>query len=125
MWKYGNMLLLSALLFGLLIIGLPARSPGQRVGETAVDHTEWIANALKEIQSIRVGMSRKDLLKVFTTEGGLSSRFSRTYVYKKCPYIKVKVEFQAAQGSEATPRESANDKIVQISKPYLENPISD
>ena len=40
------------------------------------------------------GMTRADLLKVFTTEGGLSTGLNRTYVYRECQYIKVDVDFE-------------------------------
>src|SRR3954471_2433706 len=59
-----------------------------------VPHTdEWITSVLKEIQTIRPGMTRTELLTVFTTEGGLSTGLARTYVYRGCPYIKVDVTF--------------------------------
>jgi hypothetical protein len=38
-------------------------------------------------------MTREDLLRVFITEGGLSTRTQQTYVLKVCPYIHVDVEF--------------------------------
>jgi hypothetical protein len=79
------------------------------------DHTDWIAGVLNATQSIKVGMTRADLLKVFTTEGGLSWSSPRTYVYRQCPYIKVDVKFAAASNSEELPK----DKIVDISRPYL------
>jgi hypothetical protein len=47
------------------------------------------------MQKIKVGMTRADLLKVFTTEGGLSTSLNRTFVYRDCSYIKVDVEFEA------------------------------
>src|SRR6202035_3079093 len=39
--------------------------------------TQWIEKVLRDIEKIRPGMKRKDLLMVFTTEGGLSSRTQR------------------------------------------------
>lgn len=105
-----------AMLF-LLVSGLQAQKSGDPNG-----HVQWVANALKEIESIKVGMRRKDLLKTFTTEGGFSTPLSRQYVYRSCRYIKVKVEFQPLQ---AGGKESPEDKIIRISKPYLENAIID
>jgi hypothetical protein len=37
------------------------------------EHTHWFAASLKEMQTVKVGMSRGELLKVFTTEGRLST----------------------------------------------------
>jgi hypothetical protein len=46
------------------------------------------------MESTRVGMTRMNLLKVFKEEGGISTRLSRRYAYRDCPYIKVDVEFE-------------------------------
>jgi hypothetical protein len=84
-------------------------------GEPVIDwgHTQWVSNVLLLITTIKPGMTRSDLLRVFTTEGGVSTRTHRTYVLKRCPTIKVDFEFSIS-GSEA------DDKIAQISKPYLD-----
>ena len=114
--------------FILLFTLISAAAPGsvnQRSSKGAMDQNRFIANALQEIQSVQPNMKRRDLAKVFTTEGGLSTRLSRVYVYKKCPYIKVKFDFQAAAGTEKLSGDSPDDKIVRISQPYLEYPRSD
>lgn len=95
------------------------------------EQTEWIANSLNDMQTIKVGMTRTDLLGVFTTEGGLSTGLNRTYVYRQCPYIKVDVEFEPvgrpARDAEGrvTLIEANEDVIKTISKPYLEWSITD
>jgi hypothetical protein len=66
-------------------------------------------------------MLRSDLIKVFTTEGGLSTTTQRTYVYRQCPYIKVDVKFAASSRDEEVP----TDKIVEISRPYLAFSVGD
>ena len=82
------------------------------------NRTEWISECIKRIQSIKPGATRAELLKVFTTEGGLSTRSQRTYVYRDCPYIKVDVEFKALDTDKWD--EKPGDVITKISKPYLE-----
>ncbi len=95
------------------------------------ENTRWISDSLREMKTIRVGETRAGLLKVFTTEGGLSTGLRRTYVYRQCPYIKVVVEFEAvgrpAQDVEGrvTLNEDNRDRIKSISKPYLEWSIVD
>ena len=82
-----------------------------------------MAVTLKEIRKIKIGMTRADLLKIFTTEGGLSTPFNRTYVYRECPYIKVDVEFEPVGRRNAEGRvtqEAKEDVIKKISRPYLE-----
>ena len=96
------------------VLSLSAVSQSQPPG-SADDHTVWIAAALRAMQTIKVGMTRADLMKVFTTEGGLSTTSQRTYVYRECPYIKVDVKFATSSREE----ERVTDKIVEISRPYL------
>jgi hypothetical protein len=62
--------------------------------ELTQQRMQWIGKVLRDIEKIRPGMKRKDLLTVFTTEGGISTRTQRTYVYKDCPYVKVTVNFK-------------------------------
>lgn len=70
-------------------------------------------------------MTRAELLKVFREEGGLSTRTWRRYAYHDCPFIKGDVEFEAVGEPEGRLGESPNDKIIKISKPFLERSISD
>jgi uncharacterized membrane protein len=93
--------------------------------ETNEEHTKWIASVMDSIQTIKPGMTREDLLKMFTTEGGLSNRLHRTYVYKECPYIKVTVEFEAAENTDDHLTEMPEDKIVKISMPFLQYGVAD
>jgi hypothetical protein len=89
-------------------------------GEPLLDraHTQWLETAMAYMGTIKVGMTRHDLLQVFTAEGGISTRVSQTYALKQCPYIKVDVEF-APSAKEST------DKIVRLSRPYLDYSIAD
>jgi hypothetical protein len=79
----------------------------------------WIAKVLKQIDAIHPGMPRGELQLRFTTEGGLSTRRQKTYVYRDCPYIKVDVVFSQTGATEA------EDKIVSISRPYLGYAVMD
>jgi hypothetical protein len=77
--------------------------------------TQQISDILKECESIKPGMTRADLLKVFTTEGGLSTQTWRTFVHIRCPYIKVDVEFVPNESKQERP----SDTVTKISKSYL------
>jgi len=90
-----------------------------------LERTKWIARTLRQIQTIRPGMTRSDLLKVFTEEGGMSNRFGRRYVYQGCAYIKVDVRFKSPRSHDDGWEEEPGDVIVSISKPYLEWSIKD
>ena len=91
--------------------------------DTGVDKSlkKQMANVLKECQTIKPGMTRAELSKVFTTEGGLSTAEHQTYVYRGCPYIKVDVDFTVSDPKQERP----TDTIAKISKPYLEWSIGD
>jgi len=91
-------------------------TPAQRERQA---HVAWVADVLKRMQTIKVGMTRADLEKVFTTEGGIFSRLQRTYVSRDCPYFKVAVQFEA-RGSEGQSHGAPGDVIVSISRPYLQ-----
>jgi hypothetical protein len=92
-------------------------------GEPAVDweHTQWVGSVLPWTADIKPGMTRKDLLRVFTVEGGISTRTQRTYVLKGCSYIHVDVEFLPAANGQDPSTEMSDDKILRISKPYLDS----
>jgi hypothetical protein len=87
--------------------------------ELTQQRMQWIGKVLHDIEQIRPGMKRKDLLKVFTTEGGISTRSQRTYVYQDCPYVKVTVHFKALEGEFSTPNEDPDDIIESLSQPFL------
>jgi hypothetical protein len=92
-------------------------------GEPVVDweHTQWVGSVLTWTDDIKPGMTRNDLLRVFTVEGGISTRTRRTYVLKRCPYIHVDVEFSPAANWQDHPNQLFDDKILRISKPYLDH----
>jgi hypothetical protein len=92
------------------------------------EHTQWIDQVMRSIATIKPGMTRKDLVRVFKQEGGLSTRTRKKYVYKHCPYIKVDVEFSPASDMDANQdaaTEKPEDRIVRISRPYFEYSITD
>ena len=95
------------------------------------EHDAWVGHSLKKMEAIKPGMTRDDLLKVFRTEGGLSTGLHRTFVSRDCAYFKVDVEFQAVGRADrdsdgrVTLEEDSRDIIVKISRPYLQFVIGD
>ncbi|HEV2697077.1 MAG TPA: hypothetical protein VGU90_03725 [Terriglobales bacterium] len=87
------------------------------------EHRLWIGEVMQRISTIQPGMTRGDLGSVFVEEGGISTRTQRKYVYKSCPYIKVDITFAPADKDQWTER--PEDKIISISRPYLEGVIVD
>ncbi len=89
------------------------------------EQARWIRQNLPDLESIKVGMTRGELLKVFMEEGGFSARTQHRYVYRKCGYVKVDVEFAPANDKDNDIHDRADDRITKISKPYLDWPIWD
>jgi len=120
--------LLAAVLVAM--IGLIAVTPSG-AQQTTRAHVVWVAEVLKRMQTIKPGMTRKTLLTVFTTEGGLSTGLRRTFVSRDCPYFKVDVEFQAVgpaargENGRMTLAESNDDIILKLSTPYLQFSVVD
>ena len=95
------------------------------------DRDKWVGSVINEIQTIKIGMTRGRLRKVFLEEGGISTTTHRTYVFRECSYIKVDFVFEArgpktkdAEG-RTWQKESDADVIVGMSKPYLQFAIMD
>ena len=89
------------------------------------ERTQWISKVLRQINKIQPGMTRKDLFNVFRAEGGFSNRLHRTYVYAQCPYIKVDVNFRAANDEGDVTKNDPQDVIVSVSLPYLGWSVTD
>lgn len=89
------------------------------------EHQQWIEKVLEQTETVKIGMTRQDLLKVFTTEGGISTGTHRTFVHKECAYIKVDVEFKPIGHEDQKLKELPEDQITAISRPYLQLAISD
>jgi hypothetical protein len=125
--------LLALALLSTALVGPSAlhATPRQGLTPSSVDHVKWVAEALKRIETIKPGMTREALLKVFTTEGGLSTGLHRTFVSRDCPYFKVDVTFDAVgrpsrdSSGQVTLEEGSRDVIAQISRPYLQFMILD
>lgn len=122
--------IVSLLLVAFVWIGVAAgQSPAKpMVVDPAL--TRSMDQVLKDVSSIQSGMTRAELLRVFTTEGGLSTRDEQRYVYRRCPFIKVMVTFRRPADADddwggAPEEERAGDVIQSISKPFLEYSITD
>ena len=102
------------------------------------NHDQWLQERYFEATSIKEGMTRAELLKIFRMDGGLQTLLPTRYVLKSSSLIKVDVEFDVPTGSKVIPedlrfemdslKESSkyqfvsNDKlkIARISRPYVE-----
>ena len=81
-----------------------------------------ITRALNAASQLKTGMPRSEVEKAFVSEGGLLIRNETVYVFKECKNIKVTVKFESA--ASANP-EDPNDRVVAISKPFLDYEVKD
>lgn len=101
---------------------------------------QWLHQRYIEATSIKEGMTRADLLKVFEMDGGIQLMLPTRYVLKNSNLIKVDVEFDVPAVNKIIPEELrfgrrdsdgyqfvSNDrlKIKRISKPYVEPAFMD
>ncbi|HSY10415.1 MAG TPA: hypothetical protein VK840_05820 [Candidatus Dormibacteraeota bacterium] len=118
-------LVLSGVLFGCSTATKSFESTNLAGNDVDRNLTKQISGILTECQKIKPGMTRAELLKVFTTEGGLSTPRHRTFVYRGCPYIKVDVDFTLSELKQFELEERPADTISKISKPYLDWSVKD
>ena len=112
---------------GLLALSLFVHvcTPARAADQVDKNLTDQISAILRESGTITPGTTRAELLKVFTTEGGLSTATHRSFVHRRCPYIKVDVEFTPSSPAQGALDERPNDTVKTISKPYLAWSIED
>ncbi len=94
-------------------------------GQSQPSSCKCVSDALVDIGKIKVGMKRKDFVKMFSVDGGISRINPLRFVYKKCDSIKVEVKFKFIDKSDEFPKQNHEDEIIEISKPYLEHPFYD
>jgi hypothetical protein len=83
-----------------------------------------IHEVLNTLRPIHPGDTRQELLADFDEDGGLQNAIHTRYVFKRCRSIKVDVEFDVNPENKRFDS-LRSDKIVRISKPYLEPPAYD
>lgn len=131
MTSHLTVLRFSAIFLFVSLCALNPAKPTARQDSCPQTRDEWVRDTLAKMESIRPGMTREELMKVFLTEGGLSTGLRRTFVSRECAYFKVDVEFRAVgrpdrdSDGRVTLEEDARDVIIQISRPYLQFSIAD
>jgi len=83
-----------------------------------------VTKAIEAAGRVKPGSTRQDIEKEFGHDGGLFTMREAAYVYKLCPYVKIRVVFAldpAGNGFEERPK----DVVKSVSTPYLEYPHAD
>jgi len=104
-------------------IVVPAAALSAPVPERGEDERfKFIRACLQDIRSVKPGDTRDDLLRKFVQSGGLYNRRRASYSYLRCPFFKVSVTFEPSGPGEGL---AADDKVVAVSTPYLEDPLAE
>ena len=111
---------LTYILSVIVLLGLVV-APARAGTDNDADFTKKIDAIFAKCQTIKPGMTRVELLKVFTTEeGGISTAKHRTFIYRGWLHVKVDVDFTLSDPKQDTHEERPADIIIKISKPHLE-----
>lgn len=108
-------------LCAVMLSGPLSVSDTPQTGESAC---ALVADALKEFHKLRPGDSREHLERIFELDGGLQSSTRSRYAFKRCRFVKVDIEFSATR-AESPGFPLPTDKIVNLSRLYLEEPVYD
>ena len=83
-----------------------------------------VRQALDDAQRIQPGVKRVDVETYFKYEGGVQFPDNARFVYAKCEYIKLEVEFEPSP-SRRNAMTSPDDTVRRVSKLYIEYPVKD
>ncbi len=82
-----------------------------------------VEKALEDLAHLKAGMTRRDAEQYFALDGGMNFRGQTRYVYKKCEFIQVEINFEA--DPEVRNDFSQKDRITNLSKLSLAFPARD
>ena|SRR5215831_13285203 len=92
--------------------------------QKATEQCHAITEVLQVVNGLKPGASRAQLEKAFLLDGGMQFAGHTRYVFRTCHYIKLDVIF-AGDGIDRRTELLSTDKIVNVSKPYLDFPVTD
>ena len=106
---------------------VPAARAATNPPASDADHIGWVERCLRDFALLKRGMTRQEVEGRFKLDGGLQSASPVRFTHPACPYFKIAVEFDfkrdsADQGRAVT---GQGDKVIRVSKPYLEAPVMD
>ncbi|MBL7214470.1 MAG: hypothetical protein ISS71_02195 [Phycisphaerae bacterium] len=94
---------------------------------TLSEYEKWVIKCLKDYEFIKPGVTRAEIMRKFPMDGGLQTISPVRFVHPECSFFKVDVSFTFERDYTDQGRAimGKNDKVVEVSKPYIENPFYD
>lgn len=106
-----------------LSVSLTAARPSQEASARA-GACAMVQQALADSKRITPGVTRKEVERYFTHDGGLEFPNHAWYTYRQCNYIKLEVEFDPAP-SRGSDFSSPDDAVKNVSKLFIDYPAKD
>lgn len=91
------------------------------------EHTEFVAECLRDFESIKLGMSRAEIEQRFPMDGGMQGVSPVRFIHSRCNYFKVDIEFEFKRDPDDQGRaiRGKGDRVTKVSKPYIERQYID
>ena len=91
------------------------------------DKLQLVQKCLTDFQTIKAGITRRQVESKFRLDGGFQSIVTVCYVHPTCQYFKIDVEFDVQHNPAEQGRviKGMGDKVIRVSKPYIEAPNID
>lgn len=88
------------------------------------DCTTWVQKCLGDFESVKAGMTRREVEAKLAMDGGLQGASPVRFTHPTCPYFKIDVEFDFKRNPADQNRAiwGEDDKVIRVSKPYIERP---
>lgn len=99
--------------------------PDEEEIETMENRLEWVAQCLKDFQTLKPGMTRSEVRKKFPVDGGITAGGQSRLTHPSCRFFKVDVDFKCKTDDEGRALVGDDDLSIKISKPYIETPYFD
>jgi hypothetical protein len=109
------------LAFAVLDGSNPLRAAAQDEQDSSQARVAWVQRILERMQTIKPGMTRKQLLEIFTDSGGISAPDQAEFVSRDCSFFRVNITFRLTGKADAQGRrlDSPSDVILTMSQFYL------
>ena len=88
---------------------------------------KWVVQCLRDFKFIKPGMTRQEIMRKFPMDGGMQTVSPVRFLHPGCSYFKVDVSFSFERNQKDQNRAilGKDDKVTEVSKPYIEYPITD
>ena len=122
--------ILTSLIFACAFFALSflcaAQQPSNVQQPSRQDQLEALIKEVLEVAgNLKEGSIRSEVERDFTLDGGIQFRGTSRYMFKKCHFIKIEVTFSKDERAGTWIDGSPEDRVVTVSKPYLEYPVMD